>query len=137
MGQHDDAAAGDDDPYCYEEPPSPFKYQTISNTYDHIINYIYICNICMYIFMYMLLNCYYSIIIPMPFLFLLRGSARMASSMDSVGKRCAAMEQGHRDLESHFVDFMPGPPGGRNGDGATAAARGTTWDAIFFWGGGN
>ena len=85
--------------------------------------------------MYMLLNCYYSIIIPMPFLFLLRGSARMASSMDSVGKRCAAMEQGHRDLESHFVDFMPGPPGGRNGDGATAAARGTTWDTIFYWGG--
>jgi len=31
---------------------------------------------------------------------------RMASSIDSVGKRCAAMEQGHRDLESHFVDFM-------------------------------
>lgn len=57
----------------------------------------------------------------------------MASSMDSVGKRCAAMEQGHRDLESHFVDFMPGPPG-RNGNGATAVARRTTWDAIF-WGG--
>lgn len=33
-------------------------------------------------------------------------AVRMASSMDSVGKRCAAMEQGHRDLESHFVDFM-------------------------------
>ena len=32
----------------------------------------------------------------------------MASSIESVGKRCAAMEQGHRDLESHFVDFMPG-----------------------------
>lgn len=31
---------------------------------------------------------------------------RMAGSIDSVGKRCAAMEQGHRDLESHFVDFM-------------------------------
>ena len=58
--------------------------------------------------------------------------------MDSVGKRCAAMEQGHRDLESHFVDFMPGPlgpPGGRNGNGATAAARGTTWGCYVFFGG--
>jgi len=33
-------------------------------------------------------------------------ASRMASSIDSVGKRCAAVEQGHHDLEAHFVNFM-------------------------------
>lgn len=36
---------------------------------------------------------------------------RMASSIDSVGKRCAAVEQGHHELEAHFVNFMSGTPG--------------------------
>lgn len=31
---------------------------------------------------------------------------RMASSIDSVAKRCSAMEEGQKDLESHFMDFM-------------------------------
>lgn len=33
----------------------------------------------------------------------------MASSIDGVGKRCAAVEQGHHDLEAHFVNFMSDP----------------------------
>ena len=35
--------------------------------------------------------------------------SRMASSIDSVGKRCAAVEQGHHELEAHFVNFMSDP----------------------------